>query len=88
MPTEKRGIVPRPRTGFRKIVVGGEEWKWRYGSTIIAYDPSDKQHKVKSCVLLSVTPDEEDRSKYKKCRTHHITPSIIAEWIATLQKGT
>jgi hypothetical protein len=65
--------------GYRRLVLRGETWAWRYGKTVQIIAPSGARHRVELTVLKDCTWDDIERGKWK--RYHSVEPAEIVGYI-------
>ncbi len=67
--------------GFRKIVVNGKTWWWRYGHTVVAFTNEEPKEtrKVDLRTLTGMTWTDIERGHWK--RWFKLTPKDIATWL-------
>ena len=76
--------------GWRKIVVDGVEYTWKFGTGVTCIRLEGRSFaKYDTAQLLGLTPDQHERAIWKRTVLQTVRPSLIAETIrATLSKTT
>jgi hypothetical protein len=74
--------------GWRKIVVDGVQYTWKFGSGVTCVRLNDKTYaKYDTTELLGLTPDQHERAIWKKTMLQAVKPSLIAEAIRNTRNG-
>lgn len=67
---------------WRKVIVGGDEFRWRYGrGTIEVRRDRNVFLRVADYTLRGTTPDVFERGQYKRTRDGMVTPAMVRKAI-------
>jgi hypothetical protein len=75
-------------SGWRKIVVDGVQYTWKFGNGVTCVRINGQTFaKFDTTELLGLTPDEHERSIWKKTMSQAVTPALIADAIRNTRNG-
>lgn len=75
-------------SNWRKIIVDGIQYTWKFGSGVTCIRINGQTFaKFDTTELLGLTPDEHERSAWKKTMAQAVTPAPIADAIRNTRNG-